>query len=895
MSGAPQVIGVYVVDREIGRGGMGVVYLARDSRLDRSVAIKALPDHLATDPDRLARFEREAKSLAALSHRNVAGIYGVEEHEGHRYLVLEFVDGETLADRLERGPLSVEDAIDVCVQIASGVEAAHEAGVIHRDLKPQNVKITSDGIVKVLDFGLAKASEGAEGSSIATATLTLPTTPHSPTMAGAILGTAPYMSPEQARGRRVDKRTDIWSFGVILYECLAGIGPFVGETATDSIGAILHKQIDLGLLPPDTPPAVRRVLGRCMERDKARRLRDIGDARLELEGAGNEPTGASEQAPRRAGPLWLAIAGVAVMLAAAAGWMLRPMPRVEEQPVRRLTISLPQDFEVPGWVGPVISPDGRQIATMARVADRWTLMVRDMDQIEFREIDDGWLPFFSPDGESIAYFSNDDKLKKKSIRGGPSIALCDASSGRGGVWSESGDIVFAPDQVGGLMVIPASGGTARALTSPEKKTSHRFPTMLPGGRGVLFTEATDNAAWDEVRVMCVPMEGGEPRVLIEGGTQGVYVPTGHIIYQREESLMAAPFDLGRLEVVGASVPVLDGVTEPPAAGAPAQFSIDRFGTLVYMTGTGMGNREVVRFGMDGKREALSKRTGEYSSVVPSADGRFLCLEMFDQGDSRIAILELGRDVMRTVPAGESRDDANPIWSPDGRWIVFSSNEGPEPSNLYRVRSDLTGERERLTTSEQEQFAGDWSADGRAIVFSQEATGGNDIYMLRLNDDGSPAGEPVAFAEAPGWQWSPRFSPDGRWISYSSAESEKPEVYVKPTSGDGPVVQVSTDGAQFAAWAPDGTRIYLFRRSPVRLYSVDYEVKGDEFVPQLPVLLAEVDSETLPSAPYILSDGTGFVASSTKPDKGQSTVREPTIVVNWFEELRGRIGDAGAKR
>ena len=558
MSPIPQTIGHYRIDREIGRGGMGVVYLAHDTKLDRDVAVKVLPADLTSDPSRLGRFEREAKLLASLSHSNIAAVHGLEELDDARYLILEFVEGETLDARLTHGPLPVDEALSTARQIAEAVEAAHEKGVVHRDLKPANVMLSADGKVKVLDFGLAKAFEDQPSSPNSPTVLPQ----ESPTVAGVILGTAGYMSPEQARGRPVDKRTDIWSFGCILYEMLSGGRVFPGETVTDSIGATIHKEPDWSLLPPDTPPVVQLLLRRCLQKDRRRRLQDIGDARVEIEETLTDPlssslslAGAALATRRRPSLAWPIAVAMVIIAAASVTWSLvRPSPRLEG----RFSIVMPADTALflTDKVSVALSPDGRRLVYGAEGPEGVQLFVREMGRFESTPIPEtvgATGPFFSPDGQWVGYTDSDEaKLKKVPLQGGAPVTICDSqSAGKGADWGADDVIVFTPSYNGGLFRVSAAGGTPQALTTPDidaGEKTHRFPEVLPGAGAVLFMIGRyDVASWDDARIAVIDLETGEQKILIEGGFSPRYVPTGHIVYGRAGSLFAVPFDLGRLD------------------------------------------------------------------------------------------------------------------------------------------------------------------------------------------------------------------------------------------------------------------------------------------------------------------------------------------------------------
>jgi len=571
-------IGPYTIDRELGRGGMGVVYLATDTRLGREVAIKSLPPELAQAPDRLERFEREARTLAQLNHSNIAGIHGVEEHEGARYLVLEYVEGQTLAEMLDRGPLPVADAIDLAVQIAAGVEAAHEAGVVHRDLKPGNIIVTPDGQAKVLDFGLARTEE-AQGSSTNTeaATITSPAIQHSPTMPGVILGTAAYMSPEQARGRRVDKRTDVWSFGVVLYEMLVGASPFVGETVSDSIGAVLHKDVDLDRLPPQTSANVRRVLRRCLERDRNERWRDIGDARVELRSRDDEALRSSTPSQRRA-PMLIVLALLVVAVIALAGVALtRPSPRTAPArltfPVTLLPGGAPGVGARPNFA---LSPDGDRLVVAAAVGNESGLWVRDLTSDAatlLPETVGASTPTFSPDGRWIAYFT-ESALWKIASSGGSPQRLADAeSTNRGLAWLGMDRIVYSPGTTSPLHVVSAAGGAPEIITTLDTNDggrpyrSHRWPNAGPGARSVVFTAQHTGESFNESAIAVVDLASGQITTLLDdAGSYPIVLPGGELLYTTGGTVFACRVDWSVPAIVGTPRPVLYEVMHKPLNG-----------------------------------------------------------------------------------------------------------------------------------------------------------------------------------------------------------------------------------------------------------------------------------------------------------------------------------------
>ena len=888
-------IGPYVIDSEIGRGGMGVVYLAHDSRLDRRVAIKALPDLLAEDPDRLARFDREARTLASLNHPNVAGIHGLESHDGKKYLVLEYVEGETLADRLDRGPLPIDEALETCIEIARGLEAAHDAGIIHRDLKPANIKITPEGKAVVLDFGLAKATDENAGSTILTqSAITLPTTPNSPTVPGAILGTAPYMSPEQARGRSVDKRSDVWSFAIIVYECLTGVGPFVGETITDSIGAILHKNVDLATLPPGTPAQVHRVLRRCLERDRNKRLRDIGDARLELEDALREPEADRIAAPatrERAGVAsriaWPLVAILAVV-AAFAAWNAWFKPAPAPAPIR-FTAELGAEDPIETGAGPhiALSPDGTTLVFLAGASE--TLHLRRIDRLQAEPLkgtEDAAHPFWSPDGQWIGFFQ-DNKIKKISVSGGAPLTLCDASGAhRGATWSDKDTIVFAPSTVTGLWRVPASGGAAEQITEPDreqKERSHRWPHALPGGTHVLFTSQSQGQDFDEATIEAIDLRTLERTVIHRGGAFPIYTASGHLLFGRQATLYAAPFNPRTLELLTPPEPVLAGVSTEPSNGA-VHVTVSDNGTLVYNTGeaTAFQNR-IFSLDREGNATPVDPELRGYVTAAVSPGGDRLAVQLVPEGQTSfdVWVYEIERQILSRLTFGEG-DEMSPVWSPDGNWIAYCDTGDGFAPNIFIKRADGAGEPRRLTESLNAQFPVSWSQEANAIAF-QEDVGETSWDILTLDPDDENA-TPEVFIRTPFMEGDPVFSPDGRWLAYSSNESGQFEVYVRSYPGPGGRWQVSSDGGGKPVWSPKGDEIFYLWNSSV--YAAPVTATDNALRVGRPIKLHDNGPPATFFRPQfdVMPDGETFIA--LKPESDDDEIPQTTLefVLNWFTEL-----------
>jgi len=820
MTQMPVQIGPYQVVREIGRGGMGVVYLARDARLDRDVAIKALPEDLAADPDRLARFEREAKTLAQLSHQNIAGIYGVEKHDGAQYLVLEYVEGETLAQRLDRGPLPIDEALEIAVQIAAGVEAAHEAGVIHRDLKPGNVIVTPDGKAKVLDFGLARAEDGSSSRlsmSPDSPTITRSPAQYSPTMPGVILGTAAYMSPEQARARSTDKRTDIWSFGVILYEMLTGASPFIGETVGDSIGAVLHKDIAFDHLPRATPHLVRHVLTRCLVRDKSMRLRDIGDARLELLGAATEPvdervaTGLAHPRHRWHVPVSAALALIGLSL---ASWsLLRPSAVTE--PVH-LSIVLGDDEELTG--PPAISRDGRTIAyTAKRGSSPPRLFVRDLAESEPRAVpgsDDAARPFFSPDGRSVGFFAQGE-LRVVSVSGGRPRFLAPAPTPFGGTWSDDGTIVFTATLNSGLLAIPADGGEPETLTTPDFDAgsyAHTWPQFLPGDEELLFSIWPDS----KFGVAVLSMDDRTWRIVLPGSSGARYAETGHLLVPWDAdvdgdlgALRVAPFHPRQSAEAKLRDSVLHGVYSTPWS-VRNWFSVSATGTLAYVPGN-VSDRTLVWIDDDGKVEVAYDEQAPFVHLALSPDGTRVA---YKAGFGLwVRDFRNGTRVRLTDP--EDDDSALPVWNHDGSKIYFTSNRAGN-WDIFVRSADGSGPIESVLARPGWQAPLGITSDGTLLINSRTQETGWDLATL------SPDGTLKPLLDSPANEFEAAISPDGKWMAYSSNDSGRDEVYVKLFAEPGARTAVSTEGGNAPLWSEDGRTLFYMSGDAVMAATIDLE-------------------------------------------------------------------------
>ena len=821
-------LGSYEILSAIGAGGMGEVYRARDTRLRRDVAVKVLPESVAGDKDRLARFEREAHVLASLNHANIAAIYGLEAGA----LVLEFVDGPTLADLTAVGALPVHEALSIARQICDALEAAHDQGIVHRDLKPANIKVRPDGSVKVLDFGLAKAVEGPPSAATLSAAPTI-TSPAVVSGVGVILGTAAYMSPEQARGRPVDKRSDVWAFGCVLYEMLTGRRAFDGEDVTDTLSRVLQREPDFTALPGGTPPAVRRLLARCFEKDRNKRLPQIAVAAFQIDEALAAAASGVVDAPaplrstRRAGLIVPAVAAGAIA-GAAVIWLISPRPPAATAPVTRLQMSVSPADQIGGTNGRptrtafALAPDGRTVVFSAQQTNRRALYARRLDEPTATMIpgtDGGVSPFFSPDGQWIGYWAAAE-MRKVPLRGGPPVLVLPTTQIFGASWGDDGRIVFARG-AGGLLEVSSAGGAPRELTTTDSErgeVSHRLPHVLPGGEAVLFTVVHQRfPRWDEAQIWIHSRSTGTSKLLIDGGADARYVPSGHLLYVREGALLAAPFDLQRLEVTGGAVGIVPDVMQAAyVAGQPndsggMQVSVSRTGTLVYVAGGIHPSTEysVMQLDRAGRGEPLP---------IPPQD--FRTLRLSPQGE-RLALSTVGRDrsiwlytfdraaFSKLAAAGRS---STPVWTPDGERITFAGGASG-PNNLRWIRADGGGASEPLVASAQNLESGGWAPNGRELFYYSipsgvVSTAGPTIWVQHVADKSEPRALSGTLPNAGGLA----VSPDGRWVAYHSGESGRLEVYVDAYPGPGrafrcpPTVEARQSGGRTAVSSstPDRT-------------------------------------------------------------------------------------------
>jgi serine/threonine-protein kinase len=911
-------VGPYEILSAVGAGGMGEVYRARDTRLKRDVAMKVLPDVVAQDPDRLARFRREAQLLASLNHPNIAAIYGLDEGA----LVLELVDGPTLADLTLAGPLPVPEALGIARQICSALEAAHDQGIVHRDLKPSNVKVRPDGSVKVLDFGLAKAlipddaarvrgdaAVADAGSRAATVT-----SPAMLTGVGMLLGTAAYMSPEQARGLEVDRRSDIWAFGCVLYEMLTGRRAFGGDDVTDTLSRVLQREPDFAALSPDTPAAVQRLLTHCLQKDRNRRLSQIAVAAFQIEEALSTAVPGTPSAARQlpatvpgAARRLAAVAGVAGAIAGAGAlWLVTSREAAVSAPVTRLQMSLAPADEIGGIDGRptrqafVLSPDGRTLVFSAVQKNQRSLFVRRLDQAAATTLagtENAIQPFFSPDGQWVGYLA-EGEIRKVPLGGGPPVVIASEAVVFGASWGDDDRIVFA-GALGGLREVPAGGGTVSELTAPDRvrlEVSHRLPHVLPDADAVLYTVTRNRfPRWDQTQVWLYSRSTRTSRMLIDGGADARYVATGHLVFAREGVLLAVPFDLRRLEVTGSPVGVLAGVMQAAYAAGQGndtgamQASISATGTLAYIGGGVSVPEEfaVVQVDREGRATALPIPPQPFRTVRRSPRGDRLALSTIGK-DRAIWIYDVARQSFSKLAAADRA--GVPIWTPDGERVTYVAGANG-PDSLGWLRADGGGSPETLVTSERNLVPATWTPDGRHLLYYVIPGRPTMFVHDRMNPDGAPLPVAAPLSRAGGAD----VSPDGRWVAYHSVESGQNEVYVDAYPGPGPRFQVSTGLSGAPVWRGDGRELFYIRSTrsdqPLAAGSSDVAVMAVT-VTTSPTLAFSAPRELFagrysvnaPARGYdVTADGQNFLLLAPRP-RPADVITSINVVQNWTTEL-----------
>jgi serine/threonine-protein kinase len=895
-----QRIAHYRVQEKIGAGGMGEVYRAQDTRLCRDVALKVLPEAFARDAERMARFEREAKVLASLNHPNIASIYGLEESNGTRALVMELVEGPTFAERISQGPLPLEEALALAKQIADGLEYAHERGVIHRDLKPSNVKLTRESQVKLLDFGLARALEGETTEEELQNSPTL----SAATPTGVLLGTAAYMSPEQARGKRVDRRADIWAFGCVVYEMLTGLGAFKGETTSDILASVIRAEPDWSSLPDSLPPRIGELLRRCLQKEAKQRLRDIGDARITIQEAlsgsvafETVPAGAPTRSFRHRGVVW-ASAAAGLALGAVGAVVIVPYvhPNLEERPVSRFAFEFPapdgqpaasEGFPLRDFPAVAISRDGTKIAYLGARGHTTQLFLRPVDRLAPQPLPDSadaTSPFFSPDGQWIGFFA-DGRLKKVSVHGGEPVVLCDAPINRSAAWRPDSTITFAPTLFGGLMRVSAAGGSPEILTAPDVskgELTYRWPEILPDGKAVLFVigSAQDIGSFSESKIAAMRLDTHEKKILPILGTYPRYSSSGHLLFERDGRVFAVPFDPHRLEVTGQQVPVLDGVKTSPNSGA-ADFTVSDTGSLVYLPENAYTHDGLMVW-VDRKKQVkeLAAPARHYGSPHISPDGQRIAVAIpSGSSGSDVWVYEIPRGTLTRLTFDEH--SSAPIWSPDGKRIAFATTRPTGPAILVKP-ADGSGAEETLVAGESLILVPtSWSSDGKFLAYwAVGSATGRDIWIVPLTGERKPQ----PFLQTKFNEMQARFSPDSRWIAYQSEESGRYEVYVQPFPGPGGKWQISTNGGTTPVWAENGRELFYMSSGNFMSASVTAQPTFSASTPRIVADYPPFLMGRLSNGVYDVSaDGQQILFVRANVENGPPD--EVRVVLNWTEELK----------
>ncbi len=866
-------LGDYEILTLLGAGGMGEVYRAKDTKLGRDVALKILPASFTTDPERVARFHREAQVLASLNHPHIAQIHGLDDADGTQFLVLELVDGESLDKRIARGRMPVDEALGIAKQIAEALEAAHEKGIIHRDLKPANIALTKNGQVKVLDFGLAKAVETTGGSVELTNSPTI--TSHAMmTRVGMVLGTAAYMAPEQTKGNPADKLSDIWAFGCVLYEMLVGTRPFVADDVTSTMAAILERAPSWTDVPPATPLPITRLLERCLQKSPRRRLHDIADARIELEdvlsGAASttgQPAASVAARPHYVVAAAAAIAGAAVV---AAIWlMLRPV--IVPAAIARLQIVLPEPMESSGGVL-AVSPDGRRIVYSTGSAGRDQLFIRDLDQFESKPVvgsEHAVTATFSPDGQWIAFVA-DRKVKKVAVSGGTPRTVHETVDEPGLNWTADQSILFNPGTATGIWRVSADGGEASALTmTGARDNMHRFPELLPNGKGVLYA-AQGGVSDDQVFVQS--LESHQSR-LIAKGTAPHYLQSGHVVYVDSGTLYAVRFDQERMEAIGSPKAVIEGIRQ--TSSGVSLIGVSRSGSaLAYVAaGAGPRNNELVWVDHDGNEQTTGAAGKPYAQPRLSPDGRYVVTSL--RGDAEdLWLYDLARGASSRLTAKGS--SSFPVWSPDGRRLALSVGRN---DIIVRALDGSTADR-RIVTGDIPNYPFSWSPDSRTIAYvAVQPRTLQDVWAVTVD-----GGKTQPVLTSPFREGAPVFSPDGHWIAYVSDESGRNEIYVSPFPGPGEKAAVSTDGGSEPVWAR--TSATLFYRTGDAMMAVDVTTSPALTVSRARVLFKKPYERSIALWPNydVTSDGRRLLM--VKGNDAERSSAYVNVVVNWIEELRG---------
>jgi eukaryotic-like serine/threonine-protein kinase len=895
----------YRIVSKIGAGGMGEVYRARDTRLDREVAIKLLPAAMASDSDRLQRFAQEARATSALNHPNILTIYDIGTHEEKPFIVAELLDGSELREVLNDGPLPLRKALDYAQQVAQGLAAAHEKGIVHRDLKPENLFVTHDGRIKILDFGLAKLRP--QRNAVLSSEIE---TQKQITDPGTVMGTVGYMSPEQVRGHEVDHRSDIFSFGSILYEMLSGKRAFRHETMAETMTAILKEEVpELIESNPKINPQLDKIVRRCLEKQPARRFQTTSDLGFALEALSGSTSVSELQSSYSGAPATLpvrslsrerviwGVGGLAVgaLLVGIAIWLLAGRSTTGQtvsRAVRRMTINLRDGEPLAlakfgplgiGRTSMALSPDGSELVYAVDHNGKSQLYLRAFDQFDARPIsgtDGAYSPFFSPDGRSLGFFSG-NKLKKLSLQGGEPVTLCEARIPHGATWGPDDTIVFADSEGVNVARVSASGGKPEILSRGKDRSDRAFyPEFLPGGKAVLFSiKGFHNPDYGVIALLSLAT--GERRVLLEGGTNPRYAASGHIVFARAGAIMAVPFDLSRLEVTGSPVTLIEGVRIEEWGAA--QFTLSPEGTLVYVSGGSAWIGNLTWVDHQGNSKPVGAPAQAYGPLTLSPDGQRVALTVVG-ATSDVYVYDLTRNAFNRLTT--EGWNYRPVWTPDGKRIIYQRGTGPTQSQIVSQLADGSGGEEVLSTSEAAQWPSTLSSDGKVLAFQQnDPETGMDLYILPLDGDR----QPYPWLKTKFNEWGSAISRDGKWIAYTSDESGQYEVYVRPFSGSGGKRQISVSGGEEVTWSPDGRT--LFYREGQRWMSVAVQTQPD-FSAAAPKFMFEGPYLNVPGVSYdVAPDGQRFMMLEEYGKQPPTT--HLNVVLNWFEELKQRV-PAGKK-
>jgi Tol biopolymer transport system component len=883
----------YEILSPLGAGGMGEVYRARDTKLGRDVAFKILPEVFAADTERLLRFQREAQLLASLNHPNIAQIYGIVESAQARAIVMELVEGETLQARLKRGAIPLAEALNICKQIAEALEAAHDRGIIHRDLKPGNIMIDADGRVKVLDFGLAKGMSGANASpagrsnqgiepSSSDANLsqspTLISAVH--TQANVLIGTAPYMSPEQVRGHAAGERSDVWAFGCVLYEMLTGKQAFTGETLTDLIGGIVRIDPDWTAFPPSVPPGVRTLVKRCLEKDRRRRYHAIGDVRIDLESAASvvasPPALTSRERMAWAVAAFLGLAAVAALV---AGYFLRPKPAPGI--TSRFTIELPEgSTPAPGPVSPfpAISPDGRQIVYIAQSGKTFLLWLRPIGSLVSQPIPGTQgafaFPFWSPDSRYIGFFAG-GKLKKVPVAGGPPQILCDVSGGGIGTWNQEDVILFGVGN--SIHRVAASGGPSTPVREPNKAVAGvAMPSFLPDGHHFLYLGAGVDTQRSSIEARIGSLESGDDKPLFPVVSRVLYADPGYLLFVKDGTLMARPFNAKSLTLTGEMFPIAEKLGYNPSSGIAA-FAVSQNGTLIYRATNAAAVTELTWFDRSGKKLGTVPVAGNFQRPSLSPDEKHLVVEKREaSAQPDIWLIDLARGTNSRFTF-DPADDTYPIFSPDGQQVAFTSNRGGKLGLYVKSASGVGSEQLILPISSPDGAVTDWSRDGKILMYGFVVpNAGYDSWMLPMTGDRKPS--PLLTEKFNDYRV--RLSPDGKWISYTSDETGRSEIYVQTFPPSGGKWQVSVAGGNYSHWKADGKEI-IFDSDNRKMMAVDVKL-GKTFEAGVPHALFDL-SGAIPGGRFVVTaDAQRFLLPLSPALDERPAI---TAVLNWAAEIK----------